>query len=473
MRYLPNSGSDRAAMLKATGRSSVEEFFDRIPDELRFNGRLDLPGPLSEPEILDFFRQAASRSTREYVSLLGAGAYRHYAPVSVNALLSRGEFFTAYTPYQAEISQGTLQAMFEFQTLMTQLTGMEVGNASLYDGSTATTEAVLMAMRLTRRQRVLLARTLHPEYGEVLRTFIRHQGTAILQVPWEDSGQLDLCQLEAMLNAETAAVVVQSPNFFGALERTSRIAEAVHRCGALLIVSIAEPLSLALAKPPGEADIVCGEAQSFGLGVAFGGPYVGFLTAKEKFLRQMPGRLVGQTVDSEGRRGFVLTLATREQHIRREKATSNICTNQSLCALAVTIYLSLLGKHGLRTLAEQNLAKAHYAARQLAAIPGVSTPFGGPYFNEFVVRTPCDADGLLADLQKHRIIGGLHLERFYPELKNHLLVCVTEMVGREAIDRTVEAIRRAAGAEAEIESNGPGAEFAGCEAVSVSPGAKK
>jgi glycine dehydrogenase subunit 1 len=459
MRYLPNSDSDRAAMLKATGSGSMEEFFDRIPSEVRLNSRLNLPGPLSEPEILEFFRQTASRSTREYISLLGAGAYRHYVPVAVNSLLSRGEFFTAYTPYQAEIAQGTLQAMFEFQTLMTQLTGMEVGNASLYDGSTATAEAVLMAMRITRRNRVLLARTVHPEYRQVLRTFIRHQRTELEQIPYEASGRLDLARLESALNAETAAVVVQSPNFFGVLERTARIAEAVHRSGALLIVTITEPLSLALVKPPLEADIVCGEAQSFGVGVSFGGPYVGFLTAKGKFLRQMPGRLVGQTVDSEGRRGFVLTLATREQHIRREKATSNICTNQSLCALAVTIYLSLLGKNGLKKLAEHNLAKAYYAARQLAAIPGAATPFGGPHFNEFVVRTPGDAEELLADLQKQKIIGGLHLERFYPELRNHLLVCVTETVAREAIERTLEAFRRAARSGSIAENAGAGGEL--------------
>jgi glycine dehydrogenase subunit 1 len=444
MRYLPNSDSDRAAMLKATGRSSVEEFFDRIPEELRLQGPLNLPGPLSEPEILEYFRQAAQRSAAGYVSLLGAGAYTHYVPVAVNALLSRSEFFTAYTPYQAEIAQGTLQAMFEFQTLMTQLTGMEVGNASLYDGSTATTEAVLMALRVTRRNRVLVARTVHPEYYQVLNTFVRQQGTELVQLPYEESGQLDLSSLETALNAATAAVVVQSPNFFGALERTAQIAEAVHRSGALLIVTIAEPLSLAVVKPPTEADIVCGEAQSFGVKVAFGGPYLGFLTAKEKFLRQMPGRLVGQTVDKEGRRGFVLTLATREQHIRREKATSNICTNQSLCALAATIYLSLLGKNGLKRLAELNLAKAHYAARQLAAIPGVIAPFRAPHFNEFVVRPPFDAHELVAELRKVKIIGGLNLERFYPELRNHLLVCVTETVSREAIDRTVEAYRRTA-----------------------------
>ncbi|HXX21635.1 MAG TPA: aminomethyl-transferring glycine dehydrogenase subunit GcvPA [Terriglobia bacterium] len=459
MRYLPNSDADRAAMLEATGCSSVEDFFDRIPSEMRLQGRLNLPGPFSEPEILEFFRQAARRSACEYVSLLGAGAYSHYVPVAVKALLSRGEFFTAYTPYQAEIAQGTLQAMFEFQTLMTQLTGMEAGNASLYDGSTATTEAVLMAMRVTRRNRVLLARTVHPEYCQVLKTYIRHQSIELQQVPYEASGQVDLARLESALNAETAAVVVQSPNFFGTLERTSKIAEAVHRSGALLIVTITEPLSLALVKPPREADIVCGEAQSFGVGVAFGGPYVGFLTAKAKFLRQMPGRLVGQTVDTEGRRGFVLTLATREQHIRREKATSNICTNQSLCALAVTIYLSLLGKNGLKRLGEQNLAKAHYAARRLAAIPGVATPFGGPHFNEFVVRTPIDADELLTELQKQKIIGGLNLERFYPELSNHLLVCVTETVGRETIDCMVEAFRRAAGSEPEAQGGRAGAEL--------------
>jgi len=459
MRYLPNSDRDRAAMLKATGRSSVEEFFDRIPEELRLEGPLDLPGPLSEPEILEYFQEASRRSAREYVCLLGAGAYTHYVPVSVNALLSRSEFFTAYTPYQAEIAQGTLQAMFEFQTLMTQLTGMEVGNASLYDGSTATTEAVLMALRVTRRNRVLVARTVHPEYCQVLKTFIRHQGTEIQEIPNEDSGQLDLARLESALNAGTAAVVVQSPNFFGTLERTALIADMVHRSGALLIVTITEPLSLAVVKPPAEADIVCGEAQSFGVRVAFGGPYLGFLTAKEKFLRQMPGRLVGQTVDKEGRRGFVLTLATREQHIRREKATSNICTNQSLCALAATIYLSLLGKNGLRKLAELNLAKAHYAARQLASIPGVITPFRAPHFNEFVVRPAGDADELLAELQTEKIIGGLNLKRFYPELRNHLLVCVTETVSREAIDRMLDAYRHAAGSRRETEIGGENAEL--------------
>ncbi|MHB8654388.1 MAG: aminomethyl-transferring glycine dehydrogenase subunit GcvPA [Terriglobia bacterium] len=438
MRYLPNSPAERAAMLQATGHNSVEELFAQIPDALKHQGNLNLPGPLSEPEILEYFRQAAGQSTREYVSFLGAGAYSHYRPVAIDALLSRGEFFTAYTPYQAEIAQGTLQAMFEFQTLITQLTGMDVSNASLYDGSTATTEACLMAMRITHRDRVLLAHTLHPEYRQVLQTYIQHQGVELNQIPYDKSGQLDLAQLEASLKTPSAAVVIQSPNFFGIIERSKEITEIVHKSGALLIVTISEPLSLGIVRPPADADIVCGEAQSFGVPVAFGGPYVGFLAAKEQFIRQMPGRLIGQTQDTEGRRGFVLTLATREQHIRREKATSNICTNQSLCALAVTIYLSLLGKRGLKALAEQNLAKASYAARELSAVPGAQLPFAAPHFNEFVVRTPGDAEEILAALREEKIIGGLNLQQFYPELKNHLLVCVTETVSKGAIDRMAE-----------------------------------
>ena len=442
MRYLPNSAADRQAMLQATGHSHIDELFAQIPADLRCKGKLNLPGPLSEAEILEFFQQAAAESSREYVSLLGAGAYSHYCPVVVDALLSRGEFFTAYTPYQAEISQGTLQAVFEFQTMMTQLTGQEVSNASLYDGSTATTEAALMALRVTRRRRVVLARTLHPEYRQILRTYIRHQDVELVEVPYAVSGQIDTTQLESTVDAQTAAVVVQSPNFFGTLEQIPEIASIAHRHGALLIVTVTEPLSLAIVKPPSEADIVCGEAQSFGVPVAFGGPYVGFLTTQEKFLRQMPGRLVGQTVDTEGRRGFVLTLATREQHIRREKATSNICTNQSLSALAATIYLCLLGKTGLRLLAEQNLAKAHYATGRLREIPGVETPFNGPRFNEFVVKVPGDAERLLEELRQEKIIGGLHLGEFYPELVNHLLLCCTELVSRAAIDRLVEVCRK-------------------------------
>ncbi len=442
MRYLPNSPSDRAEMLRTIGYSSLEDLFSQIPQAIRFQGRLNLPGPLSEQEILDFFRDAAGQSSREYVSLLGAGAYSHFRPAAVDAMLSRGEFFTAYTPYQAELAQGTLQAMFEFQTLMAQLTSMEVSNASLYDGSTATTEAALMALRLTRRNRVVVARTLHPEYREVMATYVRHLGTEIVEVRYSASGQLDMGELERALKQETAAVVLQSPNFLGAIEPSREVAELAHRSGALLVAAVTEPLSLAVVKPPSDADIVTGEAQSFGVPVAFGGPYVGFLATREKFVRQMPGRLVGQTVDTQGRRGFVLTLATREQHIRREKATSNICTNQSLCALAATIYLCLLGKQGLKALAEQNLAKAHYAARQLQEVPGATVPFTAPYFNEFVVKAPGKAEDVLLELRREKILGGVSLGRFYPELENHLLVCVTETVDKATLDRMTRVYRQ-------------------------------
>jgi len=438
MRYLPNSPAERAEMLQATGHKSMDDLFAQIPEALKLRGRLNLPGPLSEQEILEYFRDASAQTARKFVSLLGAGAYSHYRPVAIDSLISRSEFFTAYTPYQAELAQGTLQAMFEFQTLIAQLTGMDVANASLYDGSTAATEAVLMALRISRRNRVVVARTLHPEYRQVASTYTRHQGVELSEVNYDDNGQIDLDALAASLRPETAAVVVQTPNFLGVIERTREIADLVHKSGALLIVAITEPLSLALMRPPTDADIVCGEAQSFGVPVAFGGPYVGFLAAKEQFVRQMPGRLVGQTHDTEGRRGFVLTLATREQHIRREKATSNICTNQSLCALMVTIYLSLLGKKGLRALALQNLSKAAYAAEKLAAVPGATLPFSGPRFNEFVVKVAAPVDDVLSALREERIIGGLNLERFYPELTNHLLVCVTETVNKSAIDRTVE-----------------------------------
>jgi glycine dehydrogenase subunit 1 len=369
--------------------------------------------------------------------------------VAIDALLSRSEFFTAYTPYQAELAQGTLQAMFEFQTLITQLTGMEISNASLYDGSTAATEAVLMAMRITGRSEVLVARTLHPEYREVLASYVQHQGVNVREISYDATGQIDILQLKTALSAKTAAVVIQSPNFFGALERVPELAELVHRSKSLLVVAITEPLSLAVVRPPVEADIVCGEAQSFGVPVAFGGPYVGFLACRGEFLRQIPGRLVGQTTDTEGRRGFVLTLATREQHIRREKATSNICTNQSLCALAATIYLCLLGKAGLRALANQNLAKAHYAAQELHSVPGASLPFTAPFFNEFVLKVPGDVGEVLAALEAQMILGGLSLERFYPELKNHVLVCATETLNRKAIDRMIAVYREFASRKAD------------------------
>ena len=445
MRYLPNSDSDRAEMLQASGHERIEELFAQIPEDLRLRRTLNLPGPLSEPEILDFFREASAQSSKDYISLLGAGAYSHYRPVVIDTVLSRGEFLTSYTPYQAEISQGNLQAQFEFQTLIAQLTGMEVANASLYDGSTATNEAVLMAMRLTRRDQVLMARSVHPEYRQVVETYLQHQGVRLHEAPYTATGRIDLERLEAEITDKTAAVVIQSPNFFGVVENAADAAAIAHQHGALAIVCVTEPLSLALLRPPAEADIVCGEAQSFGVPVAFGGPYCGFMATRLKYVRQMPGRLVGVAYDGEGRRGFVLTLVTREQFIRREKATSNICTSQSLFALNVAIYLCLLGKRGLRAVAEQNLAKAHYASRQLRAVAGASTPFHAPHFNEFVIKVPGDAEELLAELLREKIIGGLHLGKFYPELHNHLLVCVTEIVNRDALDRMLQVYRRVAG----------------------------
>ena len=442
MHYLPNSPESRKRMLKAIDRSSVAELFEPIPQAIRLQRPLDLPGPLSEMEILDFFREASRQSGKDYASFLGAGAYSHHRPAVVDSLISRGEFFTAYTPYQAEIAQGTLQALFEFQSLICLLTGMEVANASLYDGSTAMTEAVLMALRITRRRRVLVARSVHPEYRQILATYLRHQEIETQEIPFARSGKLDCESLEKSLSSDTAAVVIQSPNFFGVLEDYAPVTQLARHHGALLVVTVTEPLSLARINPPTQADIVCGEGQSFGVPVAFGGPYLGLLATRREYVRQMPGRLVGQTHDSEGRTGYVITLATREQHIRREKATSNICTNQSLCALTATIYLSLLGKQGLRRLAELNLAKAQYAMRRLTPAPGVRSAFTGKTFNEFTLMLPEEPERLLKKLRQEKILGGVALGRFYPELKNALLVCATETASRVSIDRMGEVYEK-------------------------------
>ena len=379
MRYLPKSDAERRAILAELGLDSIEQLFASIPEAARLKRPLDVPGPLSEKEIIDYFRARAAENAAGYTSFLGAGVYNHLRSVVADSLLQRGEFLTSYTPYQAEISQGTLQAIFEFQTLMCQLTGQEVANASMYDGSTATTEAVLMAERLTGRQRVLVARTVHPEYRDVLKTYAKNSGLHVEEIAYEKNGTVDHKALhEALAKNDVAAVVVQSPNFFGAVEPVAALAVATHGHGALLITAITEGVSLGLLKPPAEADIVAMEAQSFGLPPSYGGPFAGVIASRDKFVRQMPGRLTGQTTDSEGRRGFVLTLATREQHIRREKATSNICTNQALCALAATVHLTLLGKEGLREMAQQNLSKAQFALAELEKIPGVRRAFDAP-----------------------------------------------------------------------------------------------
>ncbi len=443
MRYLPKSTSERQAMLAAIGARSAEELFASIPAAFRLAKPLALPAALSEMEIIDFFQARAAENSRGYTSFLGAGVYNHLRSVVTDAMIQRGEFLTSYTPYQAEISQGTLQAIFEFQTLMCQLTGQEVANASMYDGSTAVTEAVLMADRLTNRRRVVVARSLHPEYRQVLATYARNLNMEIVEVGFTESGQMDLDALRKLVHDDTSCVVAQSPNFFGVIEPTAMIAEIAHAKDALMVVAIAEAVSLGAVKPPVEADIVAMEGQSFGMAPSYGGPFAGVIATREKFVRQMPGRLTGQTVDNAGRRGFCLTLATREQHIRREKATSNICTNQALCALAATVHLCLLGKEGLKEMAAQNVAKARFAAAELAKVPGVKLAFTGAAFNEFVIELPRSVKIVNASLRKEKIIGPLALGSFYPELTKHGLVCVTEVTPRAEIERFAAALGKA------------------------------
>ena len=442
MRYLPKSPAERQEMLSAIGADSIDELFSSIPERYRLRKALNLPGPFSEAEIIRYFTERAGENSLGYTSFRGAGVYNHLRSVVTDAIIQRGEFLTSYTPYQAEISQGTLQAIFEFQTLMCQLTGQEVANASMWDGSTATTEAVLMAERITGRRRVLVARSLHPEYRDVLRTYAKNSGLRVEEIPYNASGVLDHKALQSALREDVAAVVAQSPNFFGAVEPVAELAEIARAAGALLVVAITEGVSLGALRPPSEADIVAMEGQSFGLPPSYGGPFVGVIASREKFVRQMPGRLAGQTTDLEGRRGFVLTLATREQHIRREKATSNICTNQALCALAATVHLTLLGKEGLREMAQQNLSKARFALAELTKIPGVRRTFDAPFFNEFTLEFPRSVKLVNAELLREKIVGPVVLGTSYPELTKHALVCVTETTTRADIEKLAGAVRR-------------------------------
>jgi glycine dehydrogenase subunit 1 len=442
MRYLPKSPSERQEMLAAIGVQSVEELFESIPQEFRLREPLPLPQPLSEPEIIEYFKARAAENAPGYTSFLGAGVYQHHRSVVTDAMVQRGEFLTSYTPYQAEISQGTLAAIFEFQTLMCQLTGQEVANASMYDGSTALTEAVLMAERLTDRRKVLVARTVHPEYRQVLATYAKNLGLEVEEIGYTSSGQLDLKAIAKEKLANAAALVVQSPNFLGVLEDLAEVATLAHSEGALLVTTIAEAVSLGIVRPPSEADIVAMEGQALGISPSYGGPFVGVIATREKFVRQMPGRLAGQTTDGTGRRGFVLTLATREQHIRREKATSNICTNEALFALVATVHLCLLGKEGLREMALQNVAKAQFAFAELEKIPGVRRAFSGHVFNEFVVEFPRSVKLINAALMREKIIGPLAIGTHYPELTKRGLMCVTETMPRAEIERLVAAIRR-------------------------------
>jgi glycine dehydrogenase subunit 1 len=434
LRYLPKSDIERREMLSAIGANSLEDLFSNLPPEVRFSKPLAIAAGKSEYEIVDYFRDRGDENANGYASFLGAGVYHHYRPVLVDTVVSRGEFLTSYTPYQAEIAQGTLTTIFEFQTMICQLTGMEVANASMYDGSTAVPEAAMMAMRVTGRDKILTARTLHPEYREVLLTYAQHQGMPVDEFEYvRETGAIDTSDLEKKIDDQTAAVIIQSPNFFGIVEDVRRAAEIAHRHGALLVFIFAEAVSLGLLEPPRDADIVAGELQSFAISPVYGGPFAGIIATKEKFMRQIPGRIVGETKDTRGNRAFCLTLATREQHIRREKATSNICTNQALIALMATVFMTVYGKEGLRELAEQNLAKAHYLAGKLPL------RFSGPFFNEFVASTDGrSADQINEALLKKKIIGGLPLDRYYPELKNSMLLCATEMCRREKLDTVAE-----------------------------------
>jgi len=421
-------------MLDAIGVRSLEDLFAYLPSEVRLNRPLAIAPGKSEYEIVDYFRARGHENANGYASFLGAGVYNHYRPVLVDTVVSRGEFLTSYTPYQAEISQGTLTTIFEFQTMLCQLTGMEVANASMYDGSTAVPEAAMMAARITGRDRVLVSRAVHPEYREVLATYARQQEMPVVEFGYDaDSGSADLADLESKLDNKTAAVIIQSPNFFGIVEEVKQAAELAHKHGALLVYVFTEAVSLGIVQPPTDADIVAGELQSFAISPSYGGPFAGVLATKEKFMRQIPGRLVGETKDSNGNRAFCLTLSTREQHIRREKATSNICTNQALIALMATVFMTVYGKKGLRELAVQNLSKAHYLAGKLPL------RFSGPFFNEFTVQTNGRSpDEINQELLKGQIIGGLDLGRFYPELKHTMLLCATEMTKRSHMDALAE-----------------------------------
>lgn len=447
MRYIPNSPEEREEMLKIVGLNSADELFRSIPGDVQLNRALNVTAPLSEPEVIAEMERLAKMNTAAgKPSFLGAGAYSHFSPTIVDHLIQRSEFFTSYTPYQPEITQGTLQYIFEFQTLVAQLTGMDVANASMYDGSTSMAEAFLMAQRVTRRDKVIIAQTVHPEYLEVAKTYTQHGDLTMETVHFDTETGRVLAEDLAKLDTDTAALVIQSPNFFGCIEDLQMLADKAHEVGALLVVVVTEAISFGLLKSPGAcgADIVVAEGQSFGIPLSFGGPFVGLFACKDKYVRQMPGRLAGVAYDKNGNRGFVLTLATREQHIRRDKATSNICTNQGLIALAATIYMETMGKKGLQEVAMQNAQKAAYAAKEIAKLPGYSIPFSAPRFNEFVVRAPDNANKILEKIRvEQEIIGGLPLSWHYNDYPNDFLVCVTETNTKKQIDDLVEGLRNA------------------------------
>jgi glycine dehydrogenase subunit 1 len=445
MRFLPHTDADIRAMLDVVGVDDVAALFTDVPATLRAQAALQLDAGVSEAEVRGRLEALAERNTAaRQLCFLGAGAYPHFVPAVVDQILQRAEFYSAYTPYQPEVSQGTLQAIFEFQSLVAMLLGMEVANASMYDGASATAEAVLMALRIkAKRPRVILSRGLHPQYRDVVRTYTTGAGSIdLLEAPLRPDGRTDVDWLEKTLDDRTAAVVVGYPNFLGIIEDLERIASVAHARDALLVSATSEPVALGLLKPPGAlgADIAIAEGQSLGIPMSYGGPGIGLFATRTAFVRTMPGRLVGEAIDGGGRRGYVLTLATREQHIRRERATSNICTNHGLMALAVTVYLSTVGKAGFRELAIANTAAAHRAAARLTTTGKWKLPFGAPFFNEFVV-TGTHAERAWERARERGVLAGIPLQRWYPELPDALLVCVTEMHDHDAVQRLVEALQ--------------------------------
>lgn len=445
MRYLPLTEADRQSMRRCMGIGSTSELFEDIPGKHRFPSMKELPEALSENKLLDRFRNlAAANDYESHLSFLGAGAYRHFIPEVVNHLSTRGEFLTPYTPYQPEVSQGSLQAIFEYQTMITQLTGMDISNASLYDGGTAAAEALLLIQRKSRRNRILIAETLHPEYREIIETYIQNLGIQVVTVPMDAStARMDMKKLDSLLDGETGGVIFQSPNFYGIVEDSAAISRHAHDQKAYAAQIVTEAMSLALLKPAGEqgVDLVAGEAQSFGLPLGFGGPYLGFMATREEFLRQLPGRIVGETVDQENRRGYVLTLSTREQHIKRERATSNICTNQAWCAVRAAIYMATLGRRGLMEIARANHLNTAYFAGRAAELPNLEVVFTADYFNEIVLRVKSPGvDELLSRLEGVGILGGVPLKWFSADFSDCLLVNLTEMHRKSDIDRFVDAL---------------------------------
>ncbi len=442
MTYFPNTDDDRREMLRAIGIESLEDLLANIPPEIRLKDGIRLPEPLSEMEVLDELEALARRNkgANEIISFLGAGAYDHFIPSVVGAIISRPEFYTSYTPYQAEVSQGTLQAMYEYQSMICQLTGMDVANASMYDGGSALAEAALLAVRHTDRKELVVAGRVHPRYVQVVQTYIQGWDIRIRQAPLE-AGIASVDATRKMVSNNTAAVLLQQPNFYGCLENVSELGQIAHEQGALFIVAV-DPISLGILAPPGAygADVVVGEGQSLGIPMSFGGPYLGIFAVKEPLLRRIPGRLAGVTVDLDGQRGFTLTLQTREQHIRRERATSNICTNQGLMMLAACVYLCLMGKQGIAEVAKLCLQKSHYLAERIAKIPGFRLKWDQPFFKEFVVETTQPVASVLSTLLERGILAGVDLSRF-GEHENGLLVAVTEKRTKEELDRFAEALR--------------------------------